>query len=490
MTEQMPAYGLWIDGAEAAAESGRTFTRENPYDGSVAGVFANADTVDTDRAIRSARRAFDQDGWSTSAARSRHDILARTAALIGREQERLAHAMTAESGKPIAVARGEVQGALKTFEYYAGAALAMEDSAIASRSPGALGMILKEPVGVAALITPWNFPLLNPTCKIAPALAAGCTLVAKPSHLCAGPAVILGQLLSEAGLPAGVLNVVTSDLDHGATVGQRLASSDLIDKIAFTGSTGTGRAVMAAASLNNKHVSLELGGKSANIVFEDAPLEAAAQTAITAFCYNSGQQCSAGSRLLVQRSIYESFLDKVVAYAGQQVIGDPFDPATTMGPLVNWEQFERVRRYVSLGAEEGRLLAGGFGPGDQTAKPGLFIRPTIYADISPSARLAQEEVFGPVLAVIPFEDEDEAIAIANNSRYGLAGAVWTQSIDRALRVVRAVRTGKMFVNAYNSAGIDDMPHGGVKASGIGREFGKAGIEAYQQQKTVQIKLWA
>jgi len=412
----------------------------------------------------------------------------RAARLIEQNAEALADSMVRESGKPLRLARGEVLGSIKTFEYYAGQILALEGSAISDRVPDALGLILREPIGVAAVITPWNFPLLNPVCKLAPALAAGNTVVAKPSHLCPGPAVLLAGYLMEAGLPQGVFNVVTSDLERGSVVGQALAQSELVDKIAFTGSTGTGRAVMRAAANNNKKVSLELGGKSANIVFDDAPFDVAAEVAISAFCFNSGQQCSAGSRLLLQRGIYEQFIDALTQRASKQVLGDPLMPETTMGPLVNQEQYRRVSSYIDIGLSEGTMLSGGPVVDSSTGRDNLFIGPTIFRDIDNAGRLAQEEVFGPVLAVIPFDTEADAIRLANQSRYGLAGGVWTKDLSTAIRVVKGVRTGKMFVNAYNSAGIDDMPHGGYKDSGIGREFGREGLGDYQEIKTVQIKL--
>ena len=487
--QQSGPYRLLIGGSARDARDGGVFQKLNPYDGSIAGKFANGRAADAELAVQAARRAFDEGPWPRLPARSRFEVLSRTAALIERDIQKLAERMALESGKPMRTAIGEVHGAARMFQYYAGLVLDLEGSAISDRVPDALGLILHEPVGVAAFITPWNFPLLNPTCKIAPALAAGCTVVLKPSHLCPGPAVLLTQLVMEAGAPEGVVNLVTSDIDRGGEVGQYFATSPLVDKVAFTGSTSTGRAVMRAASATNKLIALELGGKSANIVFDDAPFEAAARTAIGAFCYNSGQQCSAGTRLLVQRGIYDRFVEAVAQEAGKQVLGNPLDETTTMGPLVNEEQYRRVVSYVEHGAQEGRMVAGGVP--NRNGKDGhFFVEATVFEGVSNSARIAREEIFGPVVAMIPFETEADAIRIANDSTYGLAGGVWTQSLDRALRVVKGVRTGKMFVNSYNSAGIDDMPHGGYKDSGIGREFGRAGLAEYQQLKTVQIKMQA
>jgi len=483
-----PAFGFWLNGKSRPAHSGASFERKNPFDGSVAATFANGDESDANDAVQAARDAFDTGPWPRSAARTRYQVLMRFAQVLSDNARAIAERMVLESGKPIKVAFGEVQGSIKTIEYYAGATLALEGRAISDRNPEALGLVLREPIGVAALITPWNFPVLNPVIKIAPALAAGCTLVVKPSHLCPGPTLLLAQYLTEAGLPDGVLNVVTSDLDRGALVGQILCSSLLVDKIAFTGSTATGRAVMRAATSNIKHVSLELGGKSANIVFNDAPFDEAAATAISAFCYNSGQQCSAGSRLLVQRGIHDRFIDAVVEQAHLQVLGDPMKDTTSMGPLINEEQHTRVLGYVEIGKREGKLVTGGGAPPGAAFANSLFVEPTIFDAVSNSSKLAQEEVFGPVLAVILFDTEEDAIRLANESRYGLAGGVWSSSINTAIRVAKAVRTGKMFINSYNSAGIDDMPHGGYKESGIGREWGPNGLEEFQQVKTIQIRL--
>jgi len=478
-------FELWIDGHPEPAASGERFERQNPYDDTLASTFANGDDADAARAVDAARRAFDQGPWSRSTARERHDVLTRAAHLLREETDALAERMVLESGKPVNLARGEVLGAVKTFEYYAGLALASEGEAISERTPAAIGMVLREPVGVAAFITAWNFPLLGVACKLAPAIAAGCAVVAKPSHLCSGPAMLLAQIMTEAGLPDGVCNVVTSDRDRGALVGQHFSASMAVDKVAFTGSTASGQAVMRAAASNTKGVSLELGGKSANIVFADAPFEDAVATALSAFTFNSGQQCSAGSRLLLQREIYDDFLNALTERAAQVVLGDPSSSSTVMGPLISADQQRRVLDYVEIGTKEAKLVAGGGSGGGQR---GYFVEPTIFADVDNSSRIAQEEVFGPVLAVIPFTTTEEAIAIANDSRYGLAGGVWTKSLDTAFAVIRGVRTGKMFVNCYNSSGLDDMPHGGYKESGVGREFGRSGLEEFLEQKTVQIRL--
>ena len=486
---ELERYGLWIDGAVRDSRAGASFVRNSPYDHEPAAEYANATEEDARDAVSVARRAFDDGPWPTAPARQRYLVLKRASGLLEENADLVAERIAVESGKPISLAYGEIDMAMKAIDYYAGAVLSDEGSAISSRNPDSLGLILREPVGVAAMITAWNFPLAAVVAKVAPALAAGCTAVIKPSHFCASPTILLAQFLHEAGLPDGAFNVLTSDIDRGALVGQHLAASDAVDKIAFTGSTAAGRAVMRAAASNTKGLSLELGGKSANIVFDDAPFEAAARTAIGAFCYNAGQQCSAGSRLLVQRGIHDEFIQAVTGYAREQVLGDPRDRTTTMGPLVSPEQLSRVLNYIDIGRADSEPVTGGGKPAGDTDSASQFIEPTIFDHVDNRSRLAQEEVFGPVLAVIPFDTEAEAIELANASDYGLAGGVWSKSIDTAIRVVKGVRTGKMFVNAYNTAGLDDMPHGGYKNSGIGREFGDVGLTEYQELKTVQIKLW-
>lgn len=482
-----PEYELWIGGRSMPARSGKTFGRRNPYDGSIAAVFANASDEDADYAVSVARDAFDSGPWRHASAHDRFAILTRTAQLLHQREGEFAHRMAVESGKPISTGLGELRTAARTFEFYAGAALDLEGSSVVGRVDDGLGLVLKEPIGVVGFITPWNFPIVNPSVKIAPALAAGCTIVIKPSHLCSGPVMLLAQCLEEAGLPAGVLNVVTSDLNRGGLVGGVISGSPKIDKVAFTGSTATGTIVMKSAAETNKPVALELGGKSANIVFADAELDTAAQISVRAFCNNSGQQCSAGTRLLVESTIHEDFVRRLVHYANNaEIVGDPLDAHTTMGPLVNDDQFNRVIGYIEMAEAAGTIVSGGT-PGRDDADHGL-VRPTIVDGVDNASRLAQEEIFGPVLSVIPFESEAEAIQLANASDYGLAGGVWTASIDRALRVVRAVRTGKMFVNSYNNAGIEDLPHGGYKRSGIGREQGRMGLEEFLAAKTVQIKI--
>jgi acyl-CoA reductase-like NAD-dependent aldehyde dehydrogenase len=482
-----PTFELWIDGKSVSARRGRTFQRYSPYDDSLAAVFANADEEDARLAIDAARDAFDNGPWRTIGANARFQILSSTARILKQREDEFARRMAIESGKALQTGLGELRVAARTFEFYAGAALDIEGSSVTDRIEGGFGIVLKEPVGVVGLMTSWNFPIVNPTVKIAAALAAGCTVVCKPSHRCSGPVLLLAECLAEAGLPAGVFNVLTSDIDRGGLVGSAITASPKVDKVAFTGSTATGTVVMQAAAATNKPIILELGGKSANIVFADADLDVAAKVSVRGFTNNSGQQCSAGTRLLVESSVHQEFVEKLVHYAETtEVVGDPLADDTTMGPLVDQQQFDSVTGYIEISKAYGRIVAGGTPTAADAAH--RLVRPTIVDDVDNSSRIAQEEIFGPVLCVIPFETEADAIRIANDSDYGLAGGVWTQSIDRALRVVRNVRTGKMFVNSYNNVGIDDLPHGGYKRSGIGREQGRMGLDEYLSAKTVQIKL--
>jgi len=390
-----PTFGLWINGETRPARSGAAFERINPFDGSIAGRFANADAADAEEAIAAARTAFDAGPWPRASARTRYEVLVRVAERLSAGQMEMAERMVEESGKPVRTALGEIGTAIRTFQYYAGAALDLEGSAISDRIPDGLGLVLHEPVGVAGLITPWNFPILNPVVKIAPALAVGCTIVTKPSHLCSGPTLLLARYLAEAGLPGGVLNVVTSDIERGGLVGQAICASPSVDKIAFTGSTQTGHAVARTAAATTKRVSLELGGKSANIVFADAPFEQAAETSVNAFCYNSGQQCSAATRLLVQDRIHDRFVEALVKNAAKQIAGDPAQETTTMGPLVNEDQFRRVQSFIEIGRQDGKLVIGGGAPSGAMFSNSLFVAPTIFDNVQNSSRLAQEEVFGP-----------------------------------------------------------------------------------------------
>lgn len=481
-------YKQFIDGEWVDAVSGATFTRTSPYDGSVVGVYPNGGIEDAQRAILAARRAFDETSWPTSPAADRARILRKAADLLAERADAFATCIAAEVGKPKTMALAEVMATVDVFQLFAAKALNLKGESFTQQIPDAVGIVVHEPVGVVGIITPWNFPLLLISWKIGPAIAAGCTMVAKPSHYTPGSTLMLAGLLAEAGLPKGVFNVVTSETDNGALVGQHIAASELVDKVAFTGSTASGKAVMRAAANNVKKVSLELGGKSPNIVFPDAAVDAAVAGAFFGIYLNSGQVCQAGSRLLVSNRIKDEFVGKLTALSQTLKLGDPFDPTTTMGPVINENQLAKIENYLERGKQEARLLTGGSRATEPGLEKGLFVKPTIFDEVSNQATIAREEIFGPVLSVLSFDDIDDVIRTANDTMYGLAAAVWTKDINVALKVAKGLRAGTVWVNAYHGTGLYNMPYGGYKQSGLGRELGDLGLEEYLETKSIQIKL--
>jgi acyl-CoA reductase-like NAD-dependent aldehyde dehydrogenase len=476
---------LFIDGRWDDAAEGETRETRNPATGEVISVVAAGTIADVDRAVAAARRAFDEGPWGPgSAPRERARILHRAAELIRRDRELLAKLETHDSGKLYSDSLEDVDEVAFIFDYYAGWATKTAGS-IPPLGPAAMSLVMKEPIGVAGLITPWNFPILMAGQKIAPALAAGCTTVLKPASDTPLTALELARILDEAGLPAGVFNVVTRP---GAVLGDALTAHPGVDKISFTGSTEVGIHIQKTAADTLKRVTMELGGKSPNIVFPDADRPHAFEMSAFGIFFNQGECCTAGSRVLVDRSIYDDALEAMVGYAGNIRLGDGMEATTTMGPMISASQRSTVQRYIDLGKESAaRLVFEGRLPSDPELSGGFFVPPTIFADVDNRMTIAREEIFGPVMAVIPFTDEDDAIRIANETPYGLAASVWTRDINRALRVSRAIRAGTVWINDSQPVPAE-APFGGYKASGYGRELGASGIDAYLEEKHVYINL--
>ena len=465
-------------------QEGNSTNRIPVYDPSTEEVIAeipDATSADVDAAITAARNAFDHGGWPQTTAQERGRILFRIAEKIRAEAASLAELESRNSGKPIVEAEFDMADAVTCFEYYGG--LATKISGTVNPVPdNALSLSLKEPVGVAGQIIPWNYPLLMAAWKLAPALAAGCTCVLKPAEQTPLTALKLASWLGECGVPPGVVNVITG---LGETAGARIVAHPQVDKIAFTGSAAVGKVIMKSAADTLKRVTLELGGKSPNIFFADADFEAAIDGALFGVFINQGEVCSAGSRVLVERSIYPKFVEAMTEKARTIKLGAPLDRATKMGPLVSREQYDRVRHYQSLGKNEAKVAIGGGTP--SAFSRGYYVEPTIFYDVDNSARIAREEIFGPVAAVIPFDDEADALKIANDTPFGLAAAVWSRDIYRALRMVKAIRAGIVWVNHMQPTYVE-APWGGYKQSGFGRELGVHGIDEYLETKQVHINL--
>jgi len=479
MSAEIMKYDLFINGKDVKPSDGKYLKRENPATEETTFSIAQAGKTDVDKAVSAARAAFQK--WSSVQPTERASMLLRISGKLKENTDRIARINTLETGKPIRESKlVEIGGSVKTLEYYAGAVSRLNGESIPV-SDNQLSVTLKEPVGVTAQIIPWNFPLLLSFWKIAPALLAGCTIVLKPAEITSSAILEVARLCSEAGLPDGVFNVVTGE---GSVTGQALVEHPGIDKIAFTGSTDVGKIIMKTASQNIKRVSLELGGKAPCIVFNDADIDEAVEACLRGGFFNQGENCTAVTKLLLQKNIYESFLERYIEKIEKIRISDPMDENTELGALISKEHYDNVNRYIEKGVSEGgNVLTGGKRP--ENMKKGYFLKPTVVDNVSVDDTIACEEIFGPVVAVMPFTVEDEAVRIANNTRYGLAGGIWTKDINRAMRMAKAIKAGYLWINTYGGI-IPQTPYGGLKESGIGKELGNEGLENYLETKTVNI----
>jgi acyl-CoA reductase-like NAD-dependent aldehyde dehydrogenase len=471
---------LLIDGKWVPAVSGRSFATIDPTTETELAQISEGAAEDVDLAVAAARRAFENRNWSAISPHERARMLLKIADLIEENAERLATLDCLDNGMIIGNARAFVFGAAACFRYYAGWTTKIHGQTNPS-TPDVFNYTVREPLGVCALIIPWNVPISAASMKIAPALACGNTVILKPAEQTPLTALALGQIILDAGVPPGVVNIING---FGETAGAALANHPNIDKVAFTGSTEVGKKILSASVGTLKRVTLELGGKSPNVIFPDADMDAAVAYTMNGFCQMAGQMCIASSRIFVHESVHDEFVEKLAGQVQALRVGDPFLPETTMGPLVSKEQLDRVSSYFDIGTKGGATLRSG---GERIDRTGYFVKPTIYTGVVNDMRIAREEIFGPVAAVLPFRDEEDAIYQGNDTNFGLAAAVWTRDIGRALRVAHALKAGTVWINTYLMASIMS-PFGGYKQSGIGREMGEASLDAYTQIKSVFAQL--
>jgi betaine-aldehyde dehydrogenase len=471
---------MWINGEWTSAKSGKLMDVVNPATGKVMAQVPEAGGDDVALAVKAARDAFDDGPWGKTMHRERGQALQKVAELLRARAAEFAETDTKNMGKPIVEAEFDVADAAHCFEYYAGLASKVHGMTLPVPD-NALSMTIREPVGVVGQIIPWNYPLLMAAWKLAPALAAGCTAVLKPAEQSPLSALMLAEIFQQAGVPKGVVNVVTGD---GPGAGAALVSDPRVDKIAFTGGTDAGKAIVKSAADTMKRTTMELGGKNPNVIFDDADFEAAVDGALFGAFANQGEVCSAGSRLLVQKGVYDKMCKALAEKVKRVKVGDPLQRETKMGPLVTSEHRDRVMHYIEIGKKEAKLLCGG----NAIKGDGFFVEPTIFVDVDNTKhRIAREEIFGPVLSVIPFDTEEDAIRIANDTPYGLAGAVWTRDVFKGIRVLKALRAGILWLNTYHPT-YNEAPWGGYKQSGFGRELGVWGIENYLETKQININL--
>ncbi|WP_237324167.1 aldehyde dehydrogenase family protein [Vibrio penaeicida] len=482
LPKEVTHYQMLINGEWTIGSSSSEFERKSPGHGVAVSVYPRGTKQDVFNAVVAARNAFDDGAWSRCSGAERADKLSEVARLIKVNQEKLAYQETLETGKPISQSRGEVMGAAGFWDYAAGQARALEGESFNQQGEDILGLVLREPIGVVGLITPWNFPFFILCERLPFILASGCSVVIKPSELTAGTTLMLGKLIEQAGIPKGVVNMITGP---GSELGNAMSHHEDIDMISFTGSTQVGKSVLDGSKVNMKKVGLELGGKNPHVVFADADLDEAADGVAFAQCFNAGQCCVGGSRLLVDSSIADEFISRLKTRLSKVKIGDPLDEDTQVGSMIDPTHFGKVNEYLESGTKQGATCEYDFGVCTEVPENGLYFSPKIFRDVPPEADIASEEIFGPILTVSEFDGYDDALKQANDSIYGLSASIWTKNLSTATKAMRDIQAGRVWVNTTITGG-PDMPIGGMKQSGLGRETGKYGIDEYTEVKSVHV----